>query len=100
MLIFSGILGFFALLIAGTILRGFMLSVMWGWFVVPLFHLPVLSIPYAIGLAVTASLFAGTKSSKTDDKKKTADKIAEWIAQIILGPFLVLGVAWIVKQFL
>ncbi|MGC9605262.1 MAG: hypothetical protein ABSF56_00680 [Minisyncoccia bacterium] len=46
------IVGFIASLALVTILDGFVLSVLWGWFVVPVFHLPVLKIIPAMGISM------------------------------------------------
>ena len=37
-------------IIGGSIVGGWALSVMWGWFIVPLFNLPTLGIAQAVGL--------------------------------------------------
>ncbi len=43
------------MLIAYAICNGYVLMVLWGWFIVPTFHLPVLTITTAIGLAMVVS---------------------------------------------
>ena len=44
-----GIVFLFVVVIpAAIIMNGWILSIMWGWFIVPLFHLPELTIHYAI----------------------------------------------------
>lgn len=43
------ILFLFVITVAGGfIMNGWVLSVLWGWFVVPLFNIAPLTIPYAI----------------------------------------------------
>lgn len=37
-----------------TILRGYVLQIIWGWFVVPQFHVSPLNIPTALGIALLA----------------------------------------------
>jgi len=50
---------------------GYAMSVMWGWFVVPTFDVPELSIVAAIGIA----MLIGYTTHRVD-----ADKIDEWLA--------------------
>lgn len=38
-----------------TILSGYVLSVLWGWFIVPTFGLPLLTIPVAIGVMLVVA---------------------------------------------
>lgn len=86
------VIGIVSLLV---VLNGWALSVLWGWFIVPLFGLPVLSIPYAIGIALIAGMLKGhTKDPDTDDDK------AAVLAKIFLFPFIALFIGWIVKGFI
>jgi hypothetical protein len=53
-----------ALYVAAILARGFVLTILWGWFAVPVFGLPALSIAAAIGLTVLLSyLLNHTKES-------------------------------------
>lgn len=74
--------------------RGWFISILWAWFVVPVFALPVLSVPQAIGLSLVGTTFINTSGSS---KKQTT---AEWTLSALLGPIVGLGLAWVVKQFL
>ena len=75
-----------------SIAQGFVLATLWGWFVVPLFHLPELSIPFAIGI----TLVKGSIShySPTDEDSKKA-----WInlASLFVRYGMLLLVGYIVK---
>jgi hypothetical protein len=39
-------------MVISTTFRGFVLSILWGWFMVPIFNVPTLSIAPAIGLSL------------------------------------------------
>ncbi len=84
---------------AGIIMNGWVLSVLWGWFVVPLFHLPELTIPYAIGISTVIGLF---KKSTTDqnDKREFYEKLIEALIITFIAPLLTLGFGWIILQFI
>jgi uncharacterized membrane protein SpoIIM required for sporulation len=45
------------LTLAAVLIRGYCLSVLWGWFVVPIFGLPALTIAGALGLALVLNYF-------------------------------------------
>ena len=86
--------------IVGAIVGGYVLSVMWGWFIVPLFGLPLLSIPYAIGLNLIVSFLTQPNYKPSSDKEKAISKV---VAEIMVGafsPLMYLGIGWIVLQFI
>ena len=74
-----------------AILRGWVLSILWGWFIVPFFGLPVLNIPYAIGIALVISYLTVSSSKKNDD-------IDYW--RSTATPLFALLIGWIVTWFI
>lgn len=46
------IVGVVALLILSSVLNGWVLSILWGWFLVPTLKLPPLTVVQAIGIAM------------------------------------------------
>ena len=85
------ILGIVAVVFLLTLLRAFVLINLWGWFIVPLFQLPALNYPYAIGLSLVIGLFFVNKV-QSEGKEY-------WIG-VILSPLLALFIGWIVQMFL
>lgn len=83
------------LVIAGlAIIRGLVVSYMWGWFMVPIFALPEISIVPAIGIAMTLSyLIKGLPEVKKEEWK-------EILLRNALGPLSVLSVGYIVHLFM
>lgn len=89
------VLGALATVVLGTILNGWVLQILWSWFIVPVFSLPVLGVAQAIGIAGVVGYL--TKDHDHDhDERSPGDKIAT----ALLTPPVVLGFGWIVKQFL
>jgi hypothetical protein len=84
-----------AAIAALSVLRGWVLSIIWGWFLVPL-GLPAIGIAQAIAISLIASFL----THQAGDKKREGKEIAELWAGLLLNPLLALGMAWIVKQFL
>ncbi len=57
-----------------TVMEGFTLSFLWGWFLVPL-GLPNISVIHAFGIALTARFFSKRlKTPKRKEKKKGTDE--------------------------
>lgn len=90
------ILGVPALVALISIWNGYVLSILWGWFVVPFLKLPALSVPEAIGLVFVGHMLAGGRASRKTEK----GKFFEELVTSLLAPLLALGVAWVVKGFL
>lgn len=92
-----GIVGFLGLLIAlSAMFNGWVFATLWLWFIVPVFHLPVLGIAQAIGVAfVWSCLQAHPKKDDKEDVKKTAKHLGtSWVSKLIL-----LGVAYLLKTW-
>lgn len=87
--------------------RGWVLSLLWGWFVVRL-GMPAVSIPEAIGVSLVLSYLTGTGHiavAVEEMKEKTTeenDKIPP-MGKIFIGwamPAFVLLYGWILQKFL
>lgn len=48
--------GIFTLMSAVVILRGYVLSILWGWIIVPIFGLPAIGVAQAIGISIVVGL--------------------------------------------
>lgn len=75
--------------IIGWLYSGFVLSVLWGWFVVPVFHLPALTIPVAIGLGLIVGLL--TQKIPTDEELKASSIINVFLYPLINGTILLVA---------
>lgn len=101
MLELTAIAGLFGLSALGSIWSGYVLTILWAWFVVPTFGLPPLALAPAIGLAVVVSYLTHQytpKAAKPDEGKW--DESGRAIAHMVLKPALALLVGWIVKQWM
>lgn len=91
---------FVVTIVLSTLWSGYVLSVLWRWFVVPPFGAPALSVGYAIGIAsVVGYLTQPYKSSKADEKTWSA-LLAEGVAVAALKPAFALLFGWVVTLFL
>jgi hypothetical protein len=94
------LLAVFALAMAAPayIWRGYVLSLLWGWFMVPTFSLPRLSITAAIGIALTVGML--TSCSDDNNDKTQAEIFTGLVATSFILPLMVLGVGWVVTWFM
>lgn len=90
------LMGLPALIAVLSIWRGFILSILWGWFVVPAFGLPALSIAFAIGVALIVGHLSHEANVKRDDKKG----FGAVVAGAFIGPAFTLLIGWIVTWFI
>lgn len=91
--------GITAMLVIGSIWRGYVFSVLWKWFIVPIFGLPLLSIPVAIGIALVAS-FLAYQYHYVKDERSESEKLFGAMGIMMFYPALVLLIGWIVTLFL
>lgn len=86
---------------ATTAWKGYVASLMWAWFVVPTFHLPILSIPAAIGLSyVVATITPAHVSNCIKEKESETKMVATSIATAFFYPLFLLGLGAIVRMFM
>jgi len=85
--------------IAGIVWKGFVLTVLWGWFVVPLFRLPELTIPAALGLSLVVGYM-----TKDGQQMKTGEDfggaVFKALIALALKPAVTLGVGWVIRGFM
>lgn len=85
--------------VVSAVMTGWVLSVLWGWFIVPVFSVPHLSVGTAIGLSLVVDILVRQRKSSSE-KKELSDIIIEAVSYAILSPLLVLFIGWIVKLFI
>ena len=98
--IIGGVVGIGALMVGGYLWRGYVLSILWGWFAVPIFHLPRLSIASAIGISIVVGFL--TYQTPEDVEKPDRTQVHVWTRAVILVtllPAISLGVGWVVHMF-
>lgn len=91
---------FLLLIVPNIILSGYVTSVLWDWFIVPLFNLPHLTIAQALGLGVCVSYLnsSGIDHAKRDEKDTWAN--LGFAFGILFRPLIYLFVGWIYTLFL
>jgi hypothetical protein len=80
---------------------GYVLSVLWAWFVASQFiGAPSLSIPAAIGLAITVRYLTINHRTDPNDKRPAAEKITEGVVTSFVNPAFALLFGYVVHLFL
>lgn len=96
-----GCLLMFITLPIGAVWSGFVLSVLWGWFVVPTFGAPILNIPAAIGIAgIVSYLTRSSHKEKTKDDGDPLGRAIIAIGEMLLLPAFSLSFGWLVHLFM
>lgn len=99
----SALLGGIAAIVLGMVWgaawSGLTLSVLWGWFVVPAFSLPALSVAQAYGIALVVRAAHGLKDAESKSKDSAGVAMAKLfvLPPFVCGLFLLLG--WVAKSF-
>ncbi len=98
-----GFVLFFAFLVLSAMLNGYALSVLWGWFIVPTFGLPQLSVVAAIGVAMVVGYLTNHQQPEKEDPyddRSFGQKMGPVIALAVMKPIFALTFGWIVHLFM
>lgn len=85
----------------GAMVGGWVLSIVWTWFVIPLFPMaPILTIPQAIGFSLVTGMLAGNNSDSDNKERTLGETITRLLAVAFGRPLFILLLAYIIKSFL
>ena len=98
--VFGAFCGFVIWMVVGSVFNGYVLSVTWGWFVVPTFGVPKLSIVAAIGLAMVINYITYQEIDCDPRSETNSAKITRGVTMSIMRPSLFLFLGWIVHLFM
>ena len=96
----GGFVGVIGLLVLASMWKGYVLTALWAWFVVPTFGLPALAIAPAIGIAMVVSFLTHQSDASKEPDGDLSARMSRSIAHTLLMPALVLGIGWVVHQFM
>lgn len=86
----------FVLLVPAAISwAGYILQVLWGWFIVPAFGLAALTLPQAIGIDVIVTMLTSHARRASDDSPQFAAAVGR--AAVMPAMYLLIG--WVARQF-
>ncbi len=87
------------MVVPSIIWRGYVLVILWKWFMVSTFEVRALSIPAAIGVSLIVSYMTHQVNWATDDATPTA-KAARSVMIPLIDPAFVLLIGWIVNHWM
>lgn len=93
-------IGKLSVAILSTLWSGYVLSILWGWFIVPFFLLPALPVAYAIGLRLIALSFARVSAKDVDDNDGIEDVYMKALGIAVTLPAYCLFLGWVVTLFI
>lgn len=85
---------------AGIIVNGWIVSLFWKWFIVPIFPVQPLTILQAYGIALLIGLLTKHEIDVKAPKRTTMEIVLRGISTVIVSPLITLGFGWIVFQFM
>ena len=95
MLMILAVLAILVLALLILIWRGFVLSYLWLWFMVPL-GLPEVSLGESVGLILIARVLTFALSPNDDKEKEWYEKLLIWF----LAPLIALGIGYGIHHFM
>lgn len=75
---------------------GYVIVLLWRWFVMPQFHLAALPWTVAYGLVLLCHLLVPIPETKHEDKSYMASMVSLAVSGV-LAPWLICGMAWVIK---
>lgn len=86
-----------AYVIGCNIFSGFVLSILWGWFVVSTFGLPALTIPLAMGIMLVVSYMTKQADFNNQDREDYQKRVN---IVMIVKPLVALVIGYVIKSFI
>jgi hypothetical protein len=93
-------IGGLLLIVMSSIWYGYVLSIVWGWFMTPVLHAPTLSIPAAIGISSVVRLMTSQQIEENGKEKSTSERWLGIFLRSFFLPAFVLFSCWIVKHWM
>ena len=83
-----------------TIWRGYVLSILWRWFIVTAFDVRPLGIASAIGISYVAGFLTFHYRPSSKNEKSPSEKFTESVVILLLYPLIALGFSYVVHLYI
>jgi hypothetical protein len=89
------------IIVLSSIWRGYVLTILWAWFIVPVFHLPALGIVAAIGfsLMITFLTYHHQREDQADTRS-AGEQFGQGMMIALIWPLIYLGMGYLIQLFL
>ena len=96
----TALLGLAALLIMPNLfIKGIVVVQLWKWFIMPIFEVPLLSIPAAIGLTIFTG-YVTSRPVRLPDKREASEQASSLLMMTFFYPCVVMAIAWAVHKLM
>jgi hypothetical protein len=98
----TALVGFVIVLVITSVVEGYVLSILWRWFVIDTFgaSIPQISVAQAIGLALVMNLLIDhTSSSNSDSSSSPVEILLLGLGLSLLKAGVALFWGWVIYQF-
>lgn len=92
-------IGVIIISIIGLALSGYALSILWEWFIVPIFNVPSLSAPIAIGIMLIVN-YVIYHHIEYKDYATLKEEVQNIIVASVVKPIGAIIVGWVITLFL
>ena len=95
--------GSIGLVFAAILVRAWVLTELWGWFIVPTFGVAAINMPVALGISLTVALFTQhLQHDKTEENPPTtvAGILGHILGKAIFAPLITWVFGWIIQSFM
>lgn len=100
-LILLSVVGITASVVLLSIWRGYVLSILWGWFAVPYLGAPPIGVAVAIGISLLVGMLTSNRTGNEPEKDGShLQRFVTTFTTSLLLTALTLLTAWIVTLFL
>ena len=89
-----------AMIVVGALMNGWVVTILWEWFIVPVLGLPSLALVPAIGFALTVGVLTKNTNLQTNKDKTTMETASELFALAVIQPLFTLFMGWIIQSFM
>ena len=98
--VLGGIVGVGVLMVCLSLFQGYVVSVLWGWFIVPVFGVPALSIVPAIGIALVVTYLTHQIQDNEAGKHGVGKQVLDGTVRAVVKSTVALVLGWSVHLFL
>lgn len=98
LLVLGGSVGIFILLLLSSLINGWALSILWAWFIVPVFSIPALSLGQAIGVAMVVSFLTWQHIDAKSSDESGAVKFVTALMLTVGRPVFAVLFGMVIKQ--
>lgn len=94
------IVSYIVVVVVSALLRGWTLTVLWAWFVMPTFKLPAIGIAPALGISLVVGYLTRQDFDVEQPKRTQGERFARAVGLALLSPALALAFGWVVHLFM